>query len=72
MNVKKKYYGNDSLDITGPGLLGNFFTKDEKNAMELYHSFSPEINKKHAKSMVSPLKGSYELNRSSDKKNSME
>jgi hypothetical protein len=44
-NVKNKYYGNNCLDPTGPGLLGKFFTKDQKNGMELYHSFINVENK---------------------------
>ena len=35
-NVKNKYYGTTCLDPTGPGLLGKYFTKQEKEKMELY------------------------------------
>jgi len=35
-NVKNKYYGRDCLDPTGPGLLGKYFTKGEKEKMELH------------------------------------
>lgn len=35
-NVKNNYYGNNALDPTGPGLLGSFFSQEEKNNMELY------------------------------------
>jgi mannosyltransferase OCH1-like enzyme len=35
-NVKNKYYGDNPLYPTGPGLLGKFFTNDEKNKMNLY------------------------------------
>jgi hypothetical protein len=44
-NVKTKYYGNNSLDPTGPGLLGKYFTQDDKNNMEMYHSLVESINK---------------------------
>ncbi len=36
INVKTKFYGRDSLDPTGPGLLGKYFTKEEKKEMKLY------------------------------------
>lgn len=39
-NVRLKYYGNDSLEITGPNLLGKFFTREEKNNMELYFDYT--------------------------------
>ena len=35
-NVNNNYYGNNALDPTGPGLLGSFFSIEEKNNMELY------------------------------------
>ena len=44
-NVKNKYYGNSSLSPTGPALLGNYFTQEEKNAMEMYHSLIESINR---------------------------
>jgi mannosyltransferase OCH1-like enzyme len=44
-NVKNKYYGSNPLYPTGPGLLGKFFTQDERNNMELYHSVSSVENK---------------------------
>ena len=44
-NVKNKYYGNGCLDPTGPGLLGKYFTREEKNSMETYHSLIESINK---------------------------
>jgi len=37
-NIKNNYYGNNCLDPTGPGLLGKYFTKQEKEEMELYFS----------------------------------
>jgi mannosyltransferase OCH1-like enzyme len=36
-NVKNQYYGENPLYPTGPCLLGNFSTKDEKNTMELHY-----------------------------------
>jgi mannosyltransferase OCH1-like enzyme len=39
-NVNNKFYGNTSLDPTGPGLLGGFFTKAEINTFEIYFASS--------------------------------
>jgi mannosyltransferase OCH1-like enzyme len=36
-NVKNKYYGNGILDPTGPALLSNFFSKEEKNNIDMKH-----------------------------------
>ncbi len=36
-NVNNNYYGKGCLDPTGPWLLANFFTNDEKNSFEMYH-----------------------------------
>ena len=44
-NVKNKYYGNNSLNPTGPGLLGNYFSQPEKNTMDIYHNFTIIKNK---------------------------
>jgi hypothetical protein len=44
-NVKNKYYGNDPLYPTGPGLLGKYFTQEEKDSMEMYHDLVESINK---------------------------
>jgi mannosyltransferase OCH1-like enzyme len=44
-NVKNNFYGNNPLDITSPGLLANYFTKKEKNNLELYHSYTVINNK---------------------------
>lgn len=33
------------MDITSPGLLANYFTKKEKNNLELYHSYTVINNK---------------------------
>jgi len=35
-NVKTRFYGVNSLDPTGPGLLGKYFTKEEKKMMQLH------------------------------------
>lgn len=35
-NVQNKFYGINSLYPTGPGLLGFFFSKNEKTQMEMY------------------------------------
>ena len=46
-NVNNRFYGNTSLDPTGPGLLGSFFTKADINAFELYYNSSiiePTLN----------------------------
>jgi mannosyltransferase OCH1-like enzyme len=39
-NVNNKCYTEDCLNVTGPGLLGSFFTQQEKNVMEMYHDFT--------------------------------
>jgi mannosyltransferase OCH1-like enzyme len=39
-NVNNKCYTEDCLNVTGPGLLGSFFTQEEKNLMEMNHDFS--------------------------------
>jgi mannosyltransferase OCH1-like enzyme len=36
-NVKTRFYGINCLDPTGPGLLGKFTSKKEKQQMELYY-----------------------------------
>jgi len=36
-NVKNKYYGNNFLEPTGPQLLENFFSKEEKNNFDMKH-----------------------------------
>ena len=38
--MNNKFYGNTSLDPTGPGLLGSFFSNDEISAFEIYHQGS--------------------------------
>lgn len=44
-NVKNKYCGSDPLVPTGPGLLGNFFEKEEVDNMGLYFQTSEIENK---------------------------
>ena len=44
-NVENKVYGDSPIHPTGPGLLGSFFTQNEKNGMELYHGAEWHINK---------------------------
>ena len=43
-NVKIRFYGNTSLEPTGPALLGRYFTQDEVNNLELYHGESVITN----------------------------
>lgn len=38
-NVKNKYYGNGSLEPTGPMLLASFFSNSEKNNFDMKHTF---------------------------------
>jgi mannosyltransferase OCH1-like enzyme len=45
LNVKNKYYGNNSLEPTGPSLLKNNFTQEQINSMILYHDVITSINK---------------------------
>ncbi len=35
-NVKNRYYGFDSLEPTGPRLLGKYFTSEDRGKLELY------------------------------------
>lgn len=39
-NVKNKFYGDWCLDPTGPGLLGTYFTSEERKNLEMYHEKS--------------------------------
>lgn len=43
-NVKRRYYGNCSLEPTGPRLLGALFSENEKNNMDMYHDFYENFN----------------------------
>jgi len=38
-NVKNKFYGNSSLEPTGPNLLSSFFSREQKNDFDMYHDF---------------------------------
>lgn len=38
-NVSDQYYGNHSLEITGPLLLAKYFTQNEKRQLDMYHTF---------------------------------
>jgi len=42
-NTQNNYYGEDLLDVTGPGLLGSFFNQETKNSLEMFHQ-STEIS----------------------------
>jgi mannosyltransferase OCH1-like enzyme len=39
-NVKNKHYGMNSLEPTGPHLLGSFFNQEERDNMELYFDYT--------------------------------
>ena len=43
-NVRTKYYGQKCLDPTGPGLLSVYFTKKEKDNMDLKHEFKISLD----------------------------
>jgi mannosyltransferase OCH1-like enzyme len=36
-NVKTRYYGNDRLEPTGPGLLRQYFSREQKNLFDMKH-----------------------------------
>ena len=38
-NVKNKFYGNSSLEPTGPKLLSSFFNNEQKKHLDMYHDF---------------------------------
>jgi len=44
INVRDKYYGGGALDPTGPGLLAQYFSREEKNRMDLKHEFHLSLN----------------------------
>jgi len=44
IHVQQKYYGGGCLDPTGPGLLARYFSRDEKNCMDLKHEFHLSFN----------------------------
>jgi mannosyltransferase OCH1-like enzyme len=39
VNVNNKYYGNSCLDPTGPLLLANFFSSEQKKSFDMKHTF---------------------------------
>lgn len=43
-NVQNKYYGNSSLEPTGPMLLSKFFSNIEKNNLDMYHVYFINFN----------------------------
>jgi mannosyltransferase OCH1-like enzyme len=43
-NVKKRYYGSNCLEPTGPYLLANYFNQDQKNSFDMKHDFISNIN----------------------------
>ena len=47
MDGKKKYYGNGCLDITGPGLLARYFSREEKNNFDMKHNFFNSFNNRY-------------------------
>ena len=46
-HVKNKYYGNGCLDITGPGLLARYFSREEKNNFDMKHNFFNSFNNRY-------------------------
>jgi mannosyltransferase OCH1-like enzyme len=44
VHVRNKYYGGGALDPTGPGLLAHYFSREQKNAMDLSHEFHISFN----------------------------
>ena len=45
LNVKNRFYGENPLYPTGPGLLGRYFTNEERNNMKMYLESSVVENK---------------------------
>jgi mannosyltransferase OCH1-like enzyme len=46
LNVATRYYGNSSVDPTGPGLLSKFLKENDKKNIELQHIFNKPIDEK--------------------------
>jgi hypothetical protein len=44
VHVRNKYYGSGCLDPTGPGLLARYFSREQKNVMDLGHEFHLSFN----------------------------
>ena len=38
-NVKHNYYGGSCLDVTGPGLLSRYFSREQKDSLDLKHKY---------------------------------
>lgn len=52
-NVKYKYYGKDSLDETGPGLLGRIYKQNEFHNLKIYLIFkNNKINNLNKKQII--------------------
>lgn len=45
-NVKNRFYGNSSLEPTGPLMLARFFTQNEKNNFDMYHDIYISLEKR--------------------------
>jgi mannosyltransferase OCH1-like enzyme len=43
-HVRNKYYGNRCLEPTGPELLARYFSREDKNRMDLKHNFHLSLN----------------------------
>lgn len=43
-NVNNRYYGSGSLDVTGPGLLSQYFSREEKDNFDMKHFFLNSLN----------------------------
>jgi mannosyltransferase OCH1-like enzyme len=46
-NVKNRFYGNFGVDPTGPGLVSQFFTPEEKKDIALQHIWNRKENNKY-------------------------
>jgi mannosyltransferase OCH1-like enzyme len=46
-NVKNRYYGTSGVDPTGPGLVAQFMTDDDRKNIELRHAWNSKENKKY-------------------------
>jgi len=38
-NVQKRYYGNSALEPTGPLLISKFFSKEDKQNLDMFHNY---------------------------------
>ena len=47
-HVRTKYYGNDRLDVTGPGLLARYFsTNEDKQKIDMKHGFHNSMENRY-------------------------